>query len=191
MFLAIPVNTVIYGCESWTLTTDLWRKNSSFSHRMIHWVLGINMFHVQEFHIQNEHIWNCLSVPDPLDIVRYHQFNQLGKFALPPWPPPPWPPPATPLPGLMGAPWTVRCTRFNLQKPYVDCPSTHIRWGCPRWQQTTCLLAAHGMIARIVGTAQPRLDQSTDCRHTPLPWMAPMLGPGISEEKYATGTSEL
>jgi hypothetical protein len=27
------------------------------------------MFHVQEFHIQNEHIWNCLSIPNPLDVT--------------------------------------------------------------------------------------------------------------------------
>jgi hypothetical protein len=31
MLLAIPVNTAFYGCKSWTLTTDLCRKISSFS----------------------------------------------------------------------------------------------------------------------------------------------------------------
>jgi hypothetical protein len=81
MFLAIPVNTAFYGCESWTLTANLCRKISSFFHRMIRRVLGINMFHVQEFHIRIEHIQNCLSVPDPFNIVHHHQFNQLGKFA--------------------------------------------------------------------------------------------------------------
>jgi len=39
------------------------------------------MYHVEKFHIRNEHVRNCVSVPDVLDIVCRRQFNQLGKFA--------------------------------------------------------------------------------------------------------------
>jgi hypothetical protein len=83
--------------------------------------------------------------------------------------PPPWPLPPTPPPGLMGALWMTTSWMYWIQSPEDICgqSSTHIRWGCPRWR-TTCLLAAHGMIALIMGTAQPRLDQPTDCQNAPL-----------------------
>jgi hypothetical protein len=81
IFLAIPVNTALYGCESWTLTTHHQRKLTSFYHKGIRRILHINMHHVEDFHIRNEHVRNNLSVPDILDIVRRRQFNQLGKFA--------------------------------------------------------------------------------------------------------------
>ena len=81
IFLAIPVNTALCGCESWTLTTQLRTKVNSFYHKAIRQVLGINMHHAEQFHIRNKHIRNRLLVPDPLDIIRRRQFNQLGKFA--------------------------------------------------------------------------------------------------------------
>lgn len=81
IFLAIPVNTALYGCESWTLTAALRRSITGFYHKAARRVLGINMHHVEQFHIRNEHVRSRLSIDDPLDIVRRRQFNQLGKFA--------------------------------------------------------------------------------------------------------------
>jgi hypothetical protein len=81
IFLAIPVNTAFYGCESWSLTADLRRRITGFYHKAARRIIGINMFHVEKYHIRNEHVRNRLSVPDPLDIIRRRQFNQLGKFA--------------------------------------------------------------------------------------------------------------
>jgi hypothetical protein len=81
IFLAIPVNTALYGCESWALTEEHRKRITGFYHKAARRILGINMFHVEEFHIRNEHVRNRLSVPNPLDIIRRRQFNQLGKFA--------------------------------------------------------------------------------------------------------------
>ena len=116
IFLAIPVNTALYGCESWTLTADLSAKISAFFHRTICRILGITMHHVHEFHIRNEHICNRLSVPDPLDIVHHRQFNQIGKFACLP---------DHRIPRQFLTSWVARCrqpagrTCYNLRKTYV------------------------------------------------------------------------
>jgi hypothetical protein len=80
IFLAIPVNTALYGAESWTLNVELRQQISSFYHTTICRIIGINMHHVAEYQIKNEHIHNYFSVPDPIDIIRKRQFNLLGKF---------------------------------------------------------------------------------------------------------------
>jgi hypothetical protein len=80
-FLAIPVNTALYGAESWTLNVELCRQISSFYHTTIHRIIRINMHHVAEYQIKNKHIRNDFSVPDPIDIIRKCQFILLGKFA--------------------------------------------------------------------------------------------------------------
>jgi hypothetical protein len=81
IFLAIPMNTALYGTESWTLNVELCRRISSFYHTTIRQIIGINMHHVAEYQIKNEHIHNYFSVPDPIDIIQKCQFNLLGKFA--------------------------------------------------------------------------------------------------------------
>jgi hypothetical protein len=81
IFLAIPVNTALYGAESWTLNVELRSRKSSFYHTTIRQIIGINMHHVAEYQIKKEHIRNYFSVPDPIDIIRKCQFNLLGKFA--------------------------------------------------------------------------------------------------------------
>jgi hypothetical protein len=81
IFLAIPVNTALYGTESWTLNVELCQQISSFYHTTICQIIGINMHHVAEYQIKNEHICNFFSVPDPINIIQKCQFNLLGKFA--------------------------------------------------------------------------------------------------------------
>jgi len=81
LFLAIPVNTALYGCESWALTEQLCHSITGFFHTGLRCILGINMHQVKDLGIWNEHLCNKMRVPDPLAIVRQRQFNQLGKFA--------------------------------------------------------------------------------------------------------------
>jgi hypothetical protein len=69
IFLAIPVNTALYGCESWTLTSNLERKLTTFYHSAIRKILHINIHHVEQFRIQNEQFHVYLSLPDILDII--------------------------------------------------------------------------------------------------------------------------
>ena len=81
IFLSIPVNTLLYGCESWALTAELEKKISTCYHKWIRRILGINMHDVEVHHIRNEHIRTKFSVPDILDELRYRQFHFLGKIA--------------------------------------------------------------------------------------------------------------
>jgi hypothetical protein len=83
IFLAIPMNTALYGAESWTLNecrtppTNIFLlpHHHSLNHRNQHApCCGISQ-------IKNEHIHNYFSVPDPIDIIQKCQFNLLGKFA--------------------------------------------------------------------------------------------------------------
>ena len=56
IFMALPMQTVLYGCEYWTLTDQLRGKLSTFQHKSMRRVLGINMHDVQELHIKNEQV---------------------------------------------------------------------------------------------------------------------------------------
>ncbi len=81
IFLAIPLNTALYGCESWNLNTDLKKKLSTFFHSSLRSLMGIRMKHVREHSIRNEHLRNSLQIPDILETMRQRQFRALGNFA--------------------------------------------------------------------------------------------------------------
>ena len=84
IFYALCMNTAIYGCESWTLTKDIESKLTVFYHKALRSILDVNMTRVKEQRIRNEHIRNKVSLPDIVDIVRFRQFNYLGKLAQQP-----------------------------------------------------------------------------------------------------------
>jgi hypothetical protein len=79
--LAIPINTALYGCESWTLNYALERSLTSFYHTAIRKLLNINIHHVENYRIRNEHLRVHLSLPCIIDIIRQRQFNFIGKIA--------------------------------------------------------------------------------------------------------------
>jgi hypothetical protein len=85
IFLAIPVNSALYGTESWTLNVELHQQISSFYHTTICRIIGINMHHVAEYQIKNEHFYNYFSVPDPINIIQKCQFNLHCLANLPAW----------------------------------------------------------------------------------------------------------
>ena len=84
IFLAIPVNTVLYGCETWTLKADHRRKLTSFYHKSIRRILGISMHRVDKDHIKNEHIRNIFGVADIHDELQIRTFRWLGQLARQP-----------------------------------------------------------------------------------------------------------
>jgi hypothetical protein len=83
IFLAIPMNTALYGTESWTLNVELRRQISSFYHTTIRRIIGINMHHVAEYQIKNEHIRNYFSVP--IQLTSYKNANSICLANLPAW----------------------------------------------------------------------------------------------------------
>ena len=54
IFLAIPINILLSGCESWALRTSLLKKLGVFLHPSIRHILGISMIAVKDQHITNE-----------------------------------------------------------------------------------------------------------------------------------------
>jgi hypothetical protein len=42
-FLAIPINTLLWGCESWAIRKDRHKKLDVFVHSSVRRILGINM----------------------------------------------------------------------------------------------------------------------------------------------------
>jgi hypothetical protein len=55
-FLDIPVNLLLWGCESWALRESLLDKLNAFIHKSICRILGINMEQVKEQRIKNEQV---------------------------------------------------------------------------------------------------------------------------------------
>jgi hypothetical protein len=47
IFLAIPVNTALYGAESWTLNVELCRRISSFYHTTIRRIIGSMLWNIR------------------------------------------------------------------------------------------------------------------------------------------------
>ena len=54
IFLAISINLLLWGCESWALRTSLLEKLEVFIHRIILRILGISMAEVKDQRITNE-----------------------------------------------------------------------------------------------------------------------------------------
>jgi hypothetical protein len=82
IYMAIPVNTALWGCESWSLTEQARKRLSAFHHTSIRYILGINMHNVQEHRIENKMVrkwfWN---IPDILHIAQKRQLQWIGKVA--------------------------------------------------------------------------------------------------------------
>ena len=54
IFVTIPINLLLWGCESWALRTSLLKKLEVFLHRSIRRILGVSMAEVKDQHITNE-----------------------------------------------------------------------------------------------------------------------------------------
>jgi hypothetical protein len=80
IYCAIPLNTVLWGCESWSMTEQAKRRLSAFHHTSLRSILGFNMHHVEKHHIKNETIrkWMC-NAPDIIDVAHRRQLQWIGK----------------------------------------------------------------------------------------------------------------
>jgi hypothetical protein len=81
VYQSIPVNTLLFGCETWSLTESNKKKLSSAYHNGLRKVLQLRMNTVEKYRIRNEHVRNKLDVPHILDIVKKRQHDFLGKIA--------------------------------------------------------------------------------------------------------------
>ena len=82
VFVAIPVNTALWGCDSWALTEKMKNKLRVFYHKSIRSILNINMHEVEAYRITNEQVRKrFLHIPDIIDIIHCRQLKWIGKVA--------------------------------------------------------------------------------------------------------------
>eukprot|EP00978_Attheya_sp_CCMP212_P032226 scaffold124663_cov50-Attheya_sp.AAC.1 len=81
IYLAIPINLVLWGVESWALTEASMKKLSVFHTRSIRTILQINMTEVQEKRIRNEKILEMINIPSMDRLVAKRQLRWLGNVS--------------------------------------------------------------------------------------------------------------
>ena len=72
IFMAIQINLLLWGCESWALRVDLLDKLERFVNRKVRSILNLNMWHVKDQHITTKQLRekfnDILSVRTLIDI---------------------------------------------------------------------------------------------------------------------------
>ena len=81
IYLAIPINLVLWGVESWALTERCYKKLQVFHTRSIRSILQINMTQVEEERITNHQILKRIDIPSMENIIAKRQLKWLGKIA--------------------------------------------------------------------------------------------------------------
>jgi len=82
LYMSIQIGTVLWGCESWSITADTQRRLEVFHHRAIRWILNINMFEVEAHRITNPAIRHRFcNIPCITDIITRRQLRWIGKLA--------------------------------------------------------------------------------------------------------------
>ena len=80
-FLAIPINLLLWGCESWALKTTLLAPLEVFLHRSIRSILGINILQVREEKLKNSELrkrfYNILTIREE---IAKRQLTFIGKL---------------------------------------------------------------------------------------------------------------
>jgi hypothetical protein len=81
IFLAIPANQLLWGCESWALRQSHITKLEVFWHRSIRRILRIGIGQVIKERITNERIRKIFfNVPTAENTTVIRQMNYLGKI---------------------------------------------------------------------------------------------------------------
>jgi hypothetical protein len=78
-YLAIPLNTVIWGCEPWAISEGIKRRLSVFHHRSVQ---KIQKVHTAMFEITNEQtLMHFCNIPDIGEIMIKRQLQWIGRIA--------------------------------------------------------------------------------------------------------------
>jgi hypothetical protein len=85
IFKAIPLNLLLWGCETWALRESLLDTLDVFLHRSIRRILGITITQVQDEHIKNSSIRKTFyNIPDIRNQIAIRQTSFLGKVVRAP-----------------------------------------------------------------------------------------------------------
>jgi hypothetical protein len=86
LFRAIPMNLLLWGCETWSLRQVLLNKLEVFLHQSIRRILGINMTQVQEDRIRNDHVRQMFyDIPRVRNMIAARQMDFIGKVSRGDW----------------------------------------------------------------------------------------------------------
>ena len=81
VFLAIPINLLLWGCESWALRKDLLVKLERFVLRNVRRIIGINMNHMKKYKITAEQMRKRLNgMPSVQTLVDVRTAKFLGTL---------------------------------------------------------------------------------------------------------------
>jgi hypothetical protein len=82
VYVAGPLNALLWGCESWNLTRRNLDKLTSFHHNAIRRILGINWNQVREKHIKNKEVRGLLcNIPNIDAYITRRTATYLGKIS--------------------------------------------------------------------------------------------------------------
>jgi hypothetical protein len=80
LFHVIPMNLLLWGCETWSLRQSHLDKLEVFLHRSIRNILAINITCVKEERIQNTKIRDIFyNIPDVKHMIAAQQLDFIGK----------------------------------------------------------------------------------------------------------------
>jgi hypothetical protein len=81
LFRAIPMNLLLWGCETWSLRQSLLDKLEVFLHKSIRRILKISMFQVKDEKIRNEQVRNTFyAMPCVKNTIAARQLDFIGKL---------------------------------------------------------------------------------------------------------------
>jgi Reverse transcriptase (RNA-dependent DNA polymerase) len=82
VYMAIPICTLLWGSESWSLNEHNKRLLQVFHHKSIRWIFNISIIEVQDYKITNKAIRNLFcNIPDILDIIKARQMNWISSIS--------------------------------------------------------------------------------------------------------------
>ena len=81
IYVAGPLNALLWGCESWNLTKSNLRKLTVFHHGAIQRILGIKWSQVREQHIKNKEVRGLLcNIPNIDAFIHRRTATYIGKI---------------------------------------------------------------------------------------------------------------
>ena len=83
-YLAIPVNILLWGSDSWALSTDLCRKLKTCHNKFTRHLCGITRWHCREYHISMNDIFERLNIASINKIIDLRMIRFLKKVAMQP-----------------------------------------------------------------------------------------------------------
>jgi hypothetical protein len=83
LYMVIPVNILLWGCDSWALLSSHFKKLAAFHNRCAPRISGITLWHCQHYHIAMQDVFEKCVKMLPIDkIVAIRQLRLLQNVAF-------------------------------------------------------------------------------------------------------------